>query len=100
MNKIEISPYRNLLVYQKGYTPDFVLETITDKKLKGLRIFAQLKEQRLKSIDFLKEFDFLESLDITSVDDFDFSSLKELKNFDALVGVLTNQQNQRPFCST
>lgn len=72
---IEISPYGSLLVFKKGYTPEFVLKTIDELNLKGLRIFAHLKEDRLANIDFLKDYTFLEALDITSVDDYDFSFL-------------------------
>lgn len=77
--EIEISPYGSLLVYRKGYSLDFVRTTIQKKNLKGLRIFAQLKEDKLESLDFLREYTFLEALDITTVDDFDFGFLSELK---------------------
>lgn len=84
MNRnIEISPYGSLLVYKKGYTLDFVRSTIIEKHLRGLRIFAHLKDDRLTDLDFLSEYTFLEVLDIASVDDYDFgflSSLKDLKD--------------------
>jgi hypothetical protein len=82
--EIEISPYGSLLVYRKGYSLDFVRATIQKKNLKGLRIFAQLKEDKLESLDFLREYTFLEALDITTVDDFDFSFLSELKELKEL----------------
>jgi hypothetical protein len=81
-SKIEISPYGSLLVYKKDYDLDFVRSIIEEKELKGLRIFAHLKDDRLNNLDFLGQYTFLEVLDISSVDDYDFgflSSLKELK---------------------
>lgn len=78
-NKIEISPYGSLLVYQKGYTPEFVFETIKKNNLRGLRIFAVLKEDLLEDISFLKDYDFLEELDITGFSaDYNFGFLKSL----------------------
>jgi hypothetical protein len=82
--EIEISPYGSLLVYKKGYSLDFIRTTIQKKQLKGLRIFAQLKEDRLNSLDFLREYTFLEALGITTVDDFDFGFLSELKGLKEL----------------
>jgi hypothetical protein len=79
MNKFEISPYGQLLVYKKGYTASIVEKIINEKKLKGLRIFAILEEDRLESIEFLKEFTFLENLEIISANDLDFTSLKYLR---------------------
>jgi hypothetical protein len=35
------------------------------KQLEGLRIFAHLKDERLENLDFLKDFTFLERLDIS-----------------------------------
>lgn len=82
--EIKISPYGSLLVYKKEYSSDFVRTTIQKKNLKGLRIFAQLKEDKLESLGFLGEHTFLEALDITTVDDFDFSFLSELKGLKEL----------------
>lgn len=76
--KIEIAPFDKLLVFKKGYTPEFVSEIIAKKKLGGLRIFSILQEDRLDTIDFLKDYDFLKGLDITSTRDFDFSFLHKL----------------------
>lgn len=84
MDNIEISPYDNLLVYKKHYTPEIVYSIINEKKLSGLRIFAQLEPDRLTDLNFLKNYSFLESLDITSIDDYDFSFLRELENLKAL----------------
>ncbi|RAV97598.1 hypothetical protein [Pseudochryseolinea flava] len=79
-NGIEISPYGSLLVYKKGYTAEEVLSIIRQHNLRGLRIFAQLKDDRLPDLDFLSEYNFLEALDITSVDDSSFSFLDKLGN--------------------
>lgn len=75
---IKISRDGSLLVYKKGYTPAFVAETIRNRNLRGMRIFAHLREDRLQTVDFLREYDFLEALDITSLDDFDFACLSAL----------------------
>ncbi|MET0637388.1 MAG: hypothetical protein ABWZ25_15260 [Chitinophagaceae bacterium] len=77
-DKIEIAPFDNLLVYKKGYTNEMVYNIITSKKLGGLRIFSVLKGDRLESLDFLRDYTFLERLDVTSVADYDFSFLREL----------------------
>jgi hypothetical protein len=77
---LSISPYGSLLVYKKGYTPDFVKATIEENKLRGLRIFAQLKDERLDSLDFLKDYAFLEVLDVISIGDHSFNFLSSLSN--------------------
>jgi len=69
--EIEISPYGSLLVFKKGYTLQFVKRVISEKNLRGLRIFSFF-EERLDNLDFLNEYSFLEALDITSINDFDF----------------------------
>jgi hypothetical protein len=85
MNReIEISPYGSLLVYKKGYTVDFVRSLLDKKKLRGLRIFAMLNEDRLPDLDFLSDYSFLEVLDITSVDDYNYNFLYSLKNIKEL----------------
>ena len=76
--EIEISPNDSLLVFKKGYTPEFVFETIHKKNLNGLRIFAILNEDRLSNINFLSDYSFLKSLDITSVDDYSFDFFERL----------------------
>jgi Leucine-rich repeat (LRR) protein len=43
-----------------------------------------LKEDRLQDVDFLREYDFLEALDINSLDDYDFSFLSTLKKLTKL----------------
>lgn len=84
IDSIEIAPFDNLLVYKKGYTPEFIFKIISDKKLGGLRIFSVLKEDKLDAIDFLKDCTFLEKLDVTSSSDFDFSFLSRLTNLKKL----------------
>jgi len=81
---IEIAPFDNLLVYKKGYTPELVHKIIADKKLGGLRIFSILKDDKLETIDFLQDYNFLEKLDVTSSSDFDFSFLSNLVNLKKL----------------
>ena len=44
-NNFELSPYGNMLVYQKGYTIDDVIRIINNNQLSGLRIFSQLALQ-------------------------------------------------------
>ena len=85
MNReIEISQYGSLLVFKQGYTPEFVQTVIHERNLKGLRIFAHLGADRLSNLSFLYEYSFLEALDITSVDDYDFSFLSSLKGLKEL----------------
>jgi hypothetical protein len=71
-------------VYKKEYTPEIVSKIIEEKKLNGLRVFSVLKNDRLESISFLKDYTFLEQLDITGVTDFEFSFLQELTNLKRL----------------
>jgi hypothetical protein len=82
MTPYQLAPYDKLIVYQKNYTSDFVRKAILDDNLDGLRIFAHLKDQKLENLDFLKEYTFLERLDISTVieNDFDYSFLKNLQN--------------------
>lgn len=84
MKSIEISPVGNLLVYKKNYKEDFIRQIIEERKLKGLRIFAILKEDRLDDISFLSKYNFLEELEIISATDFDFSFLNALINLKSL----------------
>lgn len=78
--EIEISPNGSLLVYKNKYSAEYARSIIQEQKLCGLRIFAQLKDDRLPDLDFLSEYSFLEALDITSVDDCNFGFLAHLKN--------------------
>jgi hypothetical protein len=84
MEDIEISPYGSLLVYKKNYTSEFIERNIKDKNLRGLRIFALLQDQKLGNINFLEKLDFLEHLDITSLENYNLSVLKYLKNLKSL----------------
>jgi hypothetical protein len=74
----------NLLVYKSSYNADEVYSVIRNRKLNGLRIFAELKNDRLDDISFLGDYAFLEELDITSANDFDFSFLSRLVNLKKL----------------
>ncbi len=76
--EIEIAPFDNLLVFKKGYTPEFVAATIRERKLGGLRVFAVLKDQRPEDLHFLANYPFLEKLDVTAGEDYDFSFLEKL----------------------
>jgi hypothetical protein len=76
----EISIIDDLLVYKAGYDPETVARIIKEKKLGGLLIFSVLKSERIESVDFLQDFNFLEKLSITSMSDYDFFFLKNLTN--------------------
>ncbi|GAO41424.1 hypothetical protein [Flavihumibacter petaseus] len=81
MNKdIEVSPFGSLLVYKKGYTADDVRLILKERGLRGLRIFAHLSEDRLENLEFLRAYSFLEALDISSFDDYEFDFLEDLPN--------------------
>lgn len=84
MNNIEISETENLLVYKKGYSPAFVKRTIEERKLKGLRIFAHLKEDQLENLSFLNEFTFLEGLGIATRDEIGYDYYGFLRNLKGL----------------
>jgi len=78
MKDIKILP-GNYLKYQKDYTSDYIEQVIKKNKLNGLRIFAELQEDRIDSFEFLKEYTFLEGLGIASRDDYDYNFLKSMK---------------------
>lgn len=82
MASIEIKEPEHLLVYEKGYSMDFVRSTIEKMGLNGLRIFDQLDP--LPDLDFLEDYTFLTHLSITSAGDHDYSFLKRLTNLKAL----------------
>ena len=91
-NEIELSPYGNMLIYKKGYSPDFVKDAIDKNNLEGLRIFDHL--DRLDSLDFLIQFDFLEGLDIDCIYDHDYSFLLNFLNLKTLgIGLSTTAKN-------
>lgn len=75
---VEISEIDSLLVYKEGYTPEFVRQLIQDHSLRGLKIFSHLKDDRIPDIAFLCHYGFLESLSISSIDDYDYGVLSEL----------------------
>ncbi|HEY2581773.1 MAG TPA: hypothetical protein VGI43_08205 [Mucilaginibacter sp.] len=91
--EIEISSYGNLLVYKKGHTIEFIHSTIKKRKLRGLRIFTDLKEDKLADLNFLKECGFLEVLSITSGDDHDLSFLSALIGLKEL-SIITQGKNE------
>src|SRR6516164_3617241 len=84
MKKFQVSPDGSLLVYKKGYSTSFIESTIKENNLRGLRIFAQLKEDRLKDLNFLEELTFLEVLWLSTADDYDFRFLENLINLQEL----------------
>jgi Leucine-rich repeat (LRR) protein len=77
-----ISIFRNMLEYQKGWTPEFVRDVIQQQKIDGLRIFDL--NRPLDSLDFLTEFDFLEKLSISCLFDLDYTFLKKLSRLTSL----------------
>jgi len=81
---IKITPYGSLLVFKKGYTPEFVKTTISNHKLNGLRISVTFDDELLGNLDFLREYDFLEALSISSKEDYDYGFLSSLKNLKTL----------------
>jgi hypothetical protein len=83
MEEIKVS-YDNLLVYKKGYTSDKVHNLIKINKLNGLRIFSELRNDRLEDVNFLRDYTFLEHLEITSINDFNFDFLNKLDNLKKL----------------
>lgn len=79
---IEISLFGNNLMFKTGYTKDLVFSIIKEKKLEGLKI--NTRWEGIKSLDFLSEYEFIESLEIVGNNDFDFSFLFSLKNLKKL----------------
>lgn len=91
-NKIEVSPYGNMLVFKKNYSAEFVKKTIHEHRLNGLRIFDHL--DRLDTLDFLQEYTFLEKLDIDCMDDHDYGFLNNLRHLKHLsIGISIKQLN-------
>lgn len=85
MDKIEISEYGNLLIFKKSYSYSYVNKIIQQEKLNGLRIFFPFKSDSLTDFDFLKEYDFLEALEISVTSgEYDFSFLSHLVNLKKL----------------
>ncbi|OYU95796.1 MAG: hypothetical protein CFE21_11705 [Bacteroidetes bacterium B1(2017)] len=78
INILNTNSNESLLIYQTGYTVEFIKKTITEKKLNGLRIFTDLMVETPLNLDFLEKCTFLESLSITSNIDYDLSFLTSL----------------------
>lgn len=70
------------LLYKNSYSIDFINKILNEKKLNGIRIFADLF--RLSDISFLENFNCLKKLSISSVDDYDFAFLKKMTNLETL----------------
>jgi hypothetical protein len=81
-NNIEISPFGNNLMFKSGYTKDFVFTTLKERHLDGIKI--NTRWENLVDLSFLSDYQFLESLDIVGVRDFDFSFLLSLKKLKKL----------------
>ena len=45
MDKVEISEYGNLLIFNKGYSSEQACKIIKQEKLNGLRIFLPFKSE-------------------------------------------------------
>lgn len=89
---IKITPFGNMLEYKKGFSAEFVKNTITEKRLEGLRIHDDLDP--LDSLDFLKDYIFLKKLHIQCIHDQDFSFLKKLPNLNSLsIGISVEMKN-------
>lgn len=78
MNDTTITQIDNLLIYQKGYTPSFIKDTIDEHGLDGLQIFTDAVKEKPQDLDFLKECTFLDHLSIATGVDYDFGFLKRL----------------------
>jgi len=81
---VSIALYAPLLNYKKGYTLEFVRDKIKELNLRGLNIFAHLKDEKLDSLDFLKEYNFLKELHISCIDEHDYSFLNHFTNLKGL----------------
>jgi len=82
---IEVSFDGKILDYRKGYSPAFVKSVINKNNLNGMRVFSVLKEERLESLEFLRDFNFLKSLNITCVDDHDYNFLNVFNELEELI---------------
>jgi hypothetical protein len=77
--KVRTSFFGNLLIYRKGYTPEFIKETIRLKKLDGLEVHDFLPPEKINDFSFLEKLVFLEKLSIVAHNDIDFSFLLKLE---------------------
>lgn len=82
---IEVSFDGKILDYRKGYSPEFVKSVIDKNNLNGMRVFSVLKDERLESLEFLKYFNFLKSLNITCIDDHDYDFLSFFNELEELI---------------
>jgi hypothetical protein len=78
----EVSEYGNLLMYDRKYSAADVKYMIETNQLNGLRIFDVWDP--LPSLDFLRDFTFLERLEVTCDDDHDYSFLRDLPQLEHL----------------
>lgn len=81
-NEIEISPFGNLLLYKRGYSPEFVKSVLDEFGLKGLKVNS--RAEKLVSLEFLTDFVFLRSLEIVGEGDFSFDFLNSLGRLERL----------------
>jgi hypothetical protein len=90
--KIEISPYGNMLMFKKNYSAEQVRNIIETHGLNGLRIFDHLNP--LNDLSFLKDYNFLEKIDIDCLNDQNFEFLIFLKNLKHLnIGLSISNKN-------
>jgi hypothetical protein len=81
-NGIEISPIGNLLLYKRGYSPEFVKSVLDKFRLKGLKVNS--RSEKLVSLEFLTDFVYLRSLEIVGQGDFSFGFLNSLRRLERL----------------
>lgn len=88
---IEISPYGSNLIFKDGYTIEFVKSILAEKKLSGLKINTRWISY--ENLDFLNDYAFLETLDITGGKNINFNFLKNLKNLkDLSISVIGDKE--------
>ncbi|MFN3195251.1 MAG: hypothetical protein ACE364_04800 [Chlorobiota bacterium] len=93
-SNIETSPYGNNLIYKKEYTKNDIFEILKKKKLNGIKIDTMWEVE--DDLSFLRDFTFLEGLDISGVDKYNFGFLKYLKNLKTL-SIRINAEGQIDF---
>jgi len=93
MNDIEITEF-GFLMYRPSYSAKFVEDVIKRRGLKGIRIFDHWEP--LKSLDFLREFDFLTGLEITCRYDQDYAFLRDMPQLEelSLTGISPTMDNE------
>jgi hypothetical protein len=75
--QIEVSEFGNNLIFKRGYTKAFVHSILKKRKLNGIKI--NTRWEKVDNLEFLADYDFLESLEIVGMGDFDFQFLGNLK---------------------